>query len=298
MGKSIANIVKSEGAQITFRIIIIILVAIIINCIFSIILNILMKKNKSNFKAAMTSLKIIKRIKTTIIVVLTIIICIFQIPKISTISISILSGAGIASLILGYAAQKTLTNFFCGMGIAFSDPFEIGDYIKCVEIDLSGYVEDITLRHTVIRTVDNKRVIIPNGRMDEITIENYNHTDNEVCRFVEYPIAYTANADRALAILKEEMNKLYNPNTNGINKHVEFPKVRIVKWDSSGIVIRGWVWGADNSMTHEEIFNLNYIIKKRFDEENIEIPYNYINVIQKKDNAKTIKAKSQKKKAN
>ena len=174
------------------------------------------------------------------------------------------------------------------MGIAFSDPFEIGDYIKCVEIDLNGYVEDITLRHTVIRTIDNKRVIIPNGRMDEITIENYNHTDNEVCRFVEYPIAYTADVDKAMNILKEEIDKLYNQNTNGINKHVEFPKVRVVKWDSSSIIIRGWVWGADNSMTHEEIFNLNYIIKKRFDKEGIEIPYNYLNVIQKDEkNART-----------
>ena len=78
-----------------------------------------------------------------------------------------------------------------------------GFYLIPIYID----VEDITLRHTVIRTVDNKRVIIPNGRMDEITIENYNHTDNEVCRFVEYPIAYTADVDKAMNILKEEINK-------------------------------------------------------------------------------------------
>ena len=275
---------------VALKIIIIILIAMILNVILNYIISQMLKHNKKNFKATMTSLKIIKRIKTALIAIFTFIICIFQIPGITSISISVLSGAGIVSLILGYAAQKTLSNFFCGMGIAFSDPFEIGDYIKCVEIDLNGYVEDITLRHTVIRTIDNKRVIIPNGRMDEITIENYNHTDNEVCRFVEYPIAYTADVDKAMNILKEEINKLYNPNTNGINKHVEFPKVRVVKWDTSSIVIRGWVWGADNSMTHEEIFNLNYIIKKRFDKEGIEIPYNYLNVVQKEEkNARTKK---------
>lgn len=268
---------------ITLRIIIIILIAAIIDVLMNYVISRILLKDKKRFKATVTSLKIIKRIKTALIIIFAFIICIFQIPGITSISISILSGAGILSLILGYAAQQTLSNFFCGIGIAFSDPFEIGDYIKCVELDLSGFIEDLTLRHTVIRTVDNKRVIIPNSRMDEITIENYNHTDNEVCRFVEYPIAYSADVDKALDILKEEMNKLYNPNTNGINKHVEFPKVRVVKWDSSAIIIRGWVWGADNSMTHEEIFNLNYIIKKRFDKENIEIPYNYLNVITKQE---------------
>ena len=262
-------------SKIFFIIIIVILVDIIINMIINRLNNIAKGKKKS----AQTSIRIIKRLKSVILYIFAIIASLFQIPGLHSISWSILSGAGIISLILGYAAQKTLSNFFCGIGIAFSDPFEIGDYIKCVDIDLNGYVEDITLRHTIIRTIDNKRIIIPNARMDEMTIENYNHTDNEVCRFAEYGISYDSDVDKAIKILKEEMDKLYNPNTNGINKHVEFPKVRVIKWDESSIIIRGWIWGADNAMTHENIFHLNYIIKKRFDAEGIEIPYNYLNVV-------------------
>ncbi len=267
----------------------------IINFIINLLLDSIFKKrNKSGRKSFLTNVRIIKRIKGIVIFVVVVITCLFQIPNMNTVSWSLLSGAGVISLILGYAAQKTLSNFFCGLGIAFSDPFEIGDFIKCVDIDINGYVEDITLRHSVIRTIDNRRLIIPNSRLDDMTIENYNHTDNEVCRFVDYPIAYSANVDKALNIIKDEMGKLYNPNTNGINKNVEFPRVRVSKWDSSGIVIRCWVWGADNSMAHENIFHLNYIIKKRFDDEGIEIPYNYLNIIDRTEPAKRHKKISKK----
>ena len=266
---------------VSIKVVLIIIITLFAHWMINLLLNEIIRrnKNKKTGKAIKTNIMIIKRIKNIALYLFALIASLFQIPSFSSLSWSILSGAGILSLVLGYAAQKTLSNFFCGIGIAFSDPFEIGDYIKIVDLDTNGFVEDITLRHTVIRTIDNRRIIIPNGRLDEMAIENYNHTDNEVCRFVEYPIAYTADVDKAMAILKDEMNKLYNPNTNGIDKNVEFPKVRVVKWDESSIVLRGWVWGADNAMTHENIFQLNYMIKKRFDAEGIEIPYNYLNIV-------------------
>jgi len=287
---------ENEYIKILLKMLIIIIFAFLINYLINIFLDKLQKSNnKTKNKQQITSIVMIKRIKRVLIYVISVTSCLFQIPGLNSVSWTLLSGAGIISLILGYAAQKTLANFFCGIGIAFTDPFEIGDFIKCVDLDLNGYVEDLTLRHTIIRTIDNRRIVIPNSVMDEMVIENYNHTDNEVCRFAEYPIAYSADIDKAIKILKEEINKLYNPNTNGINKNVEFPKVRVVKWDESSIVIRGWIWGADNAMTHENIFGLNYIIKKRFDKEGIEIPYNYLNIVDRTEK-KTIKKTSKTKK--
>jgi len=280
----------NEYIKIILKILIIIIFAFLINYIINFFLEKLQtKSSKTKNKQQMTSIIMIKRIKKIIIYIVCVTSCLFQIPGLNSVSWTLLSGAGIISLILGYAAQKTLTNFFCGMGIAFTDPFEIGDFIKCVDLDINGYIEDLTLRHTIIRTIDNRRIVIPNSVMDDMVIENYNHTDNEVCRFAEYPIAYNADIDKAISILKEEMKKLYNPNTNGINKNVEFPKIRVVKWDNSSIVIRGWVWGADNAMTYENIFQLNYIIKKRFDKEGIEIPYNYLNIVDRTEKKKATK---------
>ena len=286
------NIVITPTVSIILKICLIMVVTIILNFVTEWILKEIMlsKKNKLiNYKSAKTSYKMIKRLKTVVLFIFCVIASLFQIPSFSTISWSLLSGAGIISLILGYAAQKTLSNFFCGLGIVFSDPFEIGDYVRVVEMDIYGCIEDVTLRHTVVRTVDNRRVIIPNSKMDELSIENYNHTDNEVCLLTDYPIAYTANVDKAIKIYQEELGKLYNPNTNGINKNVEFPRVRVVKWDESSIVLRGWVWGADSESTKENVYILNDRLKKRFDKEGIEIPYNYLNVITKTENKKRTK---------
>ncbi len=180
--------------------------------------------------------------------------------------------------------KKHLLTFFCGLGIVFSDPFEIGDYVRIVEMDMSGYVEDVTLKHTVIRTIDNRRVIITNSKMDQLSIENYNHTDNEVCLLTDYSISYSSDIDKAIKIFNEELGKLYNPNINGINKNVEFPKVRIYKWADSSIVLRGWIWGADSDMARENVYTLNKILKNRFDKEGIEIPYNYLNIVDKTEN--------------
>ena len=276
------ELIYSEEMTVILKILAIVMVTILINTVIEIIMKKTMKVNdakKGKYKAARTSFKMVRRLKSVILIVFCTIASLFQIPNFSSISWSLLSGAGIISLILGYAAQKTLSNFFCGIGIVFSDPFEIGDFVRVVEMDMSGYVEDVTLRHTVIRTIDNRRVIIPNSKMDELSIENYNHTDNEVCLLTDYSISYSSDIDKAVKIFNEELGKLYNPNTNGINKNVEFPKVRVYKWADSSIILRGWIWGADSDSAKENVYALNKILKSRFDKEGIEIPFNYINVV-------------------
>ena len=83
------------------------------------------------------------------------------------------------------------------------------------------------------------------------------------------------------SFIKDEMKKLYRPSKKGINKDVEFPKVRVASWNDSSISLRAWVWGKDNSDVYDNMYKLNYVIKKRFDEENIEIPYPHVVVTKK-----------------
>ena len=139
---------------------------------------------------------------------------------------------------------------------------------------MSKYSVEITNINT------NKLEVLSNSEMNKYTIENFNYSDNENVRLVNFPIAYEADIDKAMDIIKKEMNKLYHPNPKGKNKDVEFPKVRLVSWDDSGVTIRAWVWGSDNGNTFENSFKLLYDVKKEFAKNNIEIPYphmvNYI----------------------
>lgn len=68
------------------------------------------------------------------------------------------------------------------------------------------------MRHTVIRTINNRRVIIPNSQMNSYTIENFNYIDNENVKLVDFSISYESDVDKAMKIIKDEMKKLYKPN--------------------------------------------------------------------------------------
>lgn len=266
-------------------IILILLVAFALNKILNTIITTTINKRKK--KNITTILIFIKRIKKLIISSLAILMCLGQIEVLSAFSVTLLSGLGIGSVVLGLAAQESLKNFFGSIAVVIGNAYEVGDFIECIDKSVSGTVEDITMRHTIIRTINNRRVIIPNSEMNTYTIENFNYAENENVKLVDFQIAYEADVDKAIKIIKEEMKKLYKPNPKGRNKDVEFPRVRVASWEENGIKLRAWVWGKDNGDAFENTYTLNYKIKQRFDKEKIEIPYPHVVTISKKAPAKS-----------
>ena len=153
-------------------VIIILLVAFILNKIIDgVISRTIRHKRKKNVT---TLLMFIKRIKKFVIYALAILVCLTQFDVFNSFSVTILSGLGIGSVVVGLAAQESLKNFFGSVAIVLGNPYEVGDFIECVDKAVSGTVEDITMRHTIIRTINNRRVIIPNCEMNTYTIENFN----------------------------------------------------------------------------------------------------------------------------
>ncbi len=260
-------------------IILIIAVAILINKIVDKLIDRTIRRKRK--KNVTTLLMFIKRIKKLILYSLMIILVLGQFEAFHKFSVTLLSGLGIGSVVLGLAAQESLKDFFGSFALVIGDAFEVGDFIECTSLGVSGTVEDITMRHTIIRTINNRRIIIPNGQLNSYTIENFNYSDNENMKLVDFAVSYESDVDKAMNIIKEEMKKMYHPNPKGKNKDVEFPKVRVASWNDSSITLRAWVWGKDNSETFENMYNLNYIIKKRFDKEGIEIPYPHVVTIKK-----------------
>lgn len=260
-------------------IILIIAVAILINKVVDKLIDRTIRRKRK--KNVTTLLMFIKRIKKLILYSLMIILILGQFETFHKFSVTLLSGLGIGSVVLGLAAQESLKDFFGSFALVIGDAFEVGDFIECTSLGVSGTVEDITMRHTIIRTINNRRIIIPNSQLNSYTIENFNYSDNENMKLVDFTVSYESDVDKAMNIIKEEMKKMYHPNPKGKNKDVEFPKVRVASWNDSSITLRAWVWGKDNSETFENMYNLNYIIKKRFDKEGIEIPYPHVVTIKK-----------------
>lgn len=95
-----------------------------------------------------------------------------MIPSLQSAAFSILASSGILALMAGFASQQAFANIISGFFIELFAPFSIGDHIK-VNKDSEGIVEDITLRHTVLKAPDNKRILIPNATLNTAIIENF-----------------------------------------------------------------------------------------------------------------------------
>ena len=176
-----------------------------------------------------------------------------------------IASAGVA---IGLALQGSLGNLAGGLLILVLRPFKIGDYIEAQ--GEGGTVEDISIFYTYLTTPDNKVVMIPNGALANGNILNYSMKDLRRVDF-EFSIAYDEDYERAKKAINEVIetvpNILLDPQ----------PLVRMKTHGESTINIVTRVW-----VKSENYWNVYYdmmeAIKTNFDNENIEIPFNQLDV--------------------
>ena len=233
-----------------------------------------------------TRYKFFKNAVSFVIWIVIIGVIVSLVPKLKSLAVTLFAGAGILVAIVGFAAQQAFSNIVSGVFIVIFKPFRVGDLIR-VGTQSYGVVEDITLRHTVINNFENKRIIIPNSSISAETIVNDSISDSKVCRWIEVGISYDSSVPIAETIMKEVA--IAHPNCidvrTDIQKKEDLPQVevRLTSFDDSSVTLRAYVWTNDpfNALRmHSEI---NKEIKRRFDEEGIEIPFPYRTVVYKND---------------
>ena len=247
--------------------------------------------NKAFLRLAKTSkikegqVLIAKKIFQTALYTFAIFAVVREIPALSTIATSFLAGSGVIAVVVGFASQEALTNIVSGAFIIFFKPFVINDRISLPDKNIVGFVEDISLRHTVIRTIENSRVIIPNSTINSSILENSNYKDNRRMNFFGVGVSYTADLNIALAIVEDEILKhpyfLDTRTALDIAKGIKPVTARVTALGDSSIQIRAGVWSEDFSKGYIMLCDLNKSVKEHFDREGIEIPYPYYNVVMK-----------------
>jgi small-conductance mechanosensitive channel len=204
------------------------------------------------------------------------------IPGMEKISSSILASAGIFAMAIGLASQEALSNLIGGFFIIFSRPFRVGDFIK-VGDDVTGVVDEITLRHTVIRSLDNRMVLIPNRQINSSVIVNSTITETQTCNYIEIGVSYTVNLDRAIEVMREEIMQhpslIDRRSKEDKKKNVPQVVIRVTNLGDSSITLRAWAWSNTPAEGFAMKCDLLKKIKERFDDEKIEIPYPYFNQI-------------------
>lgn len=200
-----------------------------------------------------------------------VLICLLGYVGIETTSISaVIASLGVGA---GLALNGALANFAGGVLIFITRPFRIDDYINACGVE--GTVEDIRIINTVIRTIDNKVIFIPNGSLSTGVIINYSIKELRRVDLV-FSISYSADYDKAVEILTDICNS--HPLVLDDPK----PAIRMTSHASSSIDIytKVWVKNSDYWTVHADLLET---VKKSFDAANIEIPFEQLEVRVKKD---------------
>jgi len=230
-----------------------------------------------------TSARFTYRILASLIYIFAIFGIVSQIVPLRNMAVSLLAGSGVAIIVIGFAAQEAFSNIIAGFFISFFRPYSVGDLLNIPANDIVGRVEDINLRHTVIRTFANNRVIIPNRTMNQAILENRDILDRKICNFLTISISYQSDIDKARAIMIEEALKhpllLDERSAEEIENNEPQIRVLLANLGNFSVDLRCSLWTSNTTDGFYMMADLRESIKKRFDAEGIEIPFPYQNVI-------------------
>jgi len=214
---------------------------------------------------------IIRRLLVAAIYIVGFIMIVYQIPPLNRLAVTLLAGAGVAGLAIGFAAKDSLSNVISGIFLAVFHPFRVGDYIDFN----SEYcqIEDLTLRHTTIKTWDGRRVFVPNSIMGNQPIVNWSIVDPVITWRVDFGIGYTADIDKAREIILDVAKR--HPL---VLKNQEIA-VRVAELGDFAVNLRLSVDVPTRDVAYTTGCEIREAVKKRFDREGIEIPYPYRNLV-------------------
>jgi small-conductance mechanosensitive channel len=149
-----------------------------------------------------TRYRVLRRSAFAVIVGVGLLSALLVVPEVRAVAGSILASSAVLALVIGLAAQATLSNFVAGILIAFTQPLRLGDSVDVA--GASGEVEEIGLTYSVIRAGDGARYFVPNAKLASDTIRNATIATSEHLAAVRVSVPLSADLDRVLAVLVDE----------------------------------------------------------------------------------------------
>lgn len=237
-------------------------------------------------------LKFFKNFLKAVIAILALYNIFNQFDAFESFASTILASSSLLVVVLGFAFQTSLEDFIAGVLISIFKPFNIGDRINLVNSGITGKIEDITIRHTIIMTFQNSRLIIPNSVMNKEIIENSHIIDQRASNFLDVQITYESDIKKAKEIITNTIinhpNVIDQRSQEDKNKGIPQVQVFIRNFADSGIDLRASVWTKNIDINFSTCSEIREILIEKFNENNISFsyPHNHIlgdiNIINKK----------------
>jgi len=183
----------------------------------------------------------------------------------------LLATAGIAGIAIGFGAQSLVKDFFTGLVILVENQIRQGDVVDIA--GKSGVVEEMTLRFVRLRDYEGAVHYIPNGAIDTVT----NRSRTFAYAVMDIGVAYKENTDEVIAVMKQAGEEIQNQ-PEFSSKILESLEVAgVERWADSAVIIRCRfkVVALEQWAVRREFLG---ILKKKFDQEGIEIPFPHMTV--------------------
>ena len=248
---------------------------------------VLRKANHAVFKRAMKDRKEIhlmffEKLLSNVILIAGIILIFSLFGGFDSVWKTVLGGTAIISGVLAFAAQDAIKDILAGLMISLYKPFEIGNRIV-MEDGTAGIVKDITMRHVVLQGIDSLVYVVPNSKLNVMCIQNFSyHSELRAYQF-NFQIAYGSDVELAKSLIKEVIidSEYTVAGVKAADGSLEYGEVYFMAYEDSSYRMVTTAYYMPSSPTEKMVSDINSRVEKIFEENHIEIPFKYVNVVQK-----------------
>lgn len=177
--------------------------------------------------------------------------------------------AGIVGVGIGFGLQNIASNFISGIILLFERPIKVGD--RVVVNNIVGDVDKINMRATVIKTLDNEHIIVPNSHFLEGQVINRSYSDKIMRIVIPVGVAYGSDVEKVRALLLQAAEEEGQASPVIVNKPVPF--VNFKSFGDSSLDFELFVWINDPTEIITIKSNLNFRINHIFNDHQVEIPF-------------------------
>ena len=200
------------------------------------------------------------------------------------LSATLLTSSSLLVAVVGFAAQQVLADIISGVMLSWSRPFNIGEKITLTSEGITGYVEDMTVRHTVIRTFHNSRLIIPNSVINKAVIENSNYENSFIGNYLEVAISYASDLELAIRLMRDTIEShplVIDPRADKTAGYKANVLVKDLSGD--GPVLKATVCTKDINDNFMACSDIRRSLKEVFDREGVVFSYRRIGAQEEKN---------------
>lgn len=202
-------------------------------------------------------------------------------PLTSSFGDVIFKGSAVVGAIIGFAAQPVISDLIGGFLLSVSKPFQIGDRIE-LEDNIAGVVKDITFRHVVLVHMDKREIIIPNSRLSSMRIVNSTKDLTQNSYIQNVNIAYGSDVKEAMEVLDNLVRESpYTIPGKPSDEGKIYAPPYFLEYQNSSLALAITVYYPNNVATEVVRTDINLRIDEEFRKHNIEIPFDYVNVVMK-----------------